>query len=428
MIRDVILQAKFEKEKLLSKSYVFREKLNFAKGFLETNLIKIITGPRRAGKSVFSILFLKDKKFAYLNFDDENLLKVTNYDEIIKAIFEIYPESKFIFFDEIQNLEKWELFVNKLQRRGCNLVLTGSNAKLLDQELASVLTGRYVSVGIFPFSFKEFLEAKNLKAKEEYLGLPETKGRILNYLDEYLKNGGFPEVVVKGLDTKIYLETLFDAILFKDIVKRHKIRYPQKIYDLAVYLISNVCSEFSFTRIRNILGFRSTNTVQNYLQYLQEAYLFFSLNRFSFKIKEQIKTPKKIYFVDNGFIAAKGFQFSQNTGKLMENLVFIDILRRGYRLNEGVFYYKTRNGREVDFVLREGLRIKELIQICLDIENREVSKREMVSLIEASKELDCDNLLIITWDSKGEEEISSKKIKLLPLWEWLLNGNGSQGS
>lgn len=419
MIKDIILQHKVEKEKLLSKSYIFREKLDFANSFIENDLIKVIIGPRRSGKSVFSFLLLRDKNFAYLNFDDENLLKITNYDSILKGIFEIYPESKFIFFDEIQNLPQWELFCNKLQRRGYNLILTGSNAKLLSQELSTVLTGRHISIELFPFNFKEFLKARKFQIPDS-IELPEVKGKILNYLDEYLKNGGFPEIAVNNLDTQVYLETLFDAVLFKDVVKRYKVKFSQKIYDLAIYLVGNFCSEFSFTKLRNNLEFRSTTTVQNYLKYLQESYLFFALNRFSFKMKEQLKAPKKIYLIDNGFIMAKAFQFSQNTGKLIENLVFIDILNRGYRLNDGVFYYKTRNDREIDFILRKNLKIEQLIQVCLDIKNTAIKTRELKALIEASNELKCDNLLMITWDTKETETIHSKKIKFLPLWEWLL--------
>ncbi len=420
MIKNIVLQHKAEKEKLLSKNYILREKLTPAKKVLDTDLIKVITGPRRAGKSVFAMLLLKNKDFAYLNFDDEELLKIKNYDEIIKAVFEIYPESQYILFDEIQNLENWEFFANKLQRRGYNLILTGSNANLLNKELATVLTGRYIPIEIFPFSFKEFLDSKNLDIKKEYFELPETKGKILSYLDEYLKSGGFPEVVVKNFTPESYLETLFDAILLKDVVKRYGVRFSQKIYDLSTYLINNVSFEFSFNRLKKILDFRSVNTIQNYLKYLEESYLVFSLNRFSFKTKEQIKSPKKIYLIDNGFILAKSFQFSQNTGKLMENLVFIEILRRGYQLNKTFFYYKTRNKKEVDFILKEGLEIKKLIQVCYEINNPEVEKRELGALVEASEELKCDDLSIINWNYEEIKEFKGKKIKFIPLWKWLL--------
>jgi len=420
MIKDIVLQHKLEKEKFLSREYISRDKLVFAKKFLDKDLIKVITGPRRVGKSVFSILLLKNKEFAYLNFDDENLLKIKNYDDILKTIFEVYPKLDIILFDEIQNLENWELFVNKLQRRGYNLILTGSNARLLSKELGTVLTGRYVPIEIFPFSFKEFLKAKNFELKVNDFKIPELRGKILNYLEEYLKKGGFPEVVVKGLEPETYLETLFDSILLKDVVKRYGVKFSQKIYDLAVYLISNFSSEFSFTKLKNILEFRSTNTVQNYLRYLEEAYLVFPLNRFSFKAKESIKSPRKIYLVDNGFVLAKAFSFSQDIGRLMENLVFVELLRRGYKLNQDIFYYQTRNKKEVDFVLRKGANIKELIQVCYKISDVEIKEREVKSLIEASKELKCNNLLIITSDFEGEKKIKGKKIKLISLWKWLL--------
>jgi len=420
MIKDILLQHKSERDKLLSRNYILREKLEFAQRFLDSDLIKIVTGSRRAGKSVFSMLFLKERNFAYLNFDDESFLKIKNYDEIVKGIFAVYPKAKFVLFDEIQNLENWELFVNKLQRRGFNLTLTGSNAKLLSKEFATKLTGRYIPIEIFPFSFGEFLKAKDFEIEKEQVSLPEVKGRILNYSDEYLKNGGFPEVVVKDLDPKTYLETLFDAILFRDVVKRYKVRFSQKIYDLAIYLVSNFSCPFSFTKLKNILGFRSTITVERYLRYLEESYLVFSLNRFSFKVKEQIRAARKIYLVDNGFILAKSFQFSKNIGRLVENLVFIEILRKGYKLNRDVFYYKTSNGREVDFVLRKGIKIEKLVQVCYEIDDIWTKERELKGLIKAGQELKCNRLVVITWDYEAEEEFRERKINFIPLWKWLL--------
>jgi len=421
MIKNTILQHKIEKEKMLSENYILREKLDFAKNFLNQDLIKVIMGPRRSGKSIFSFLLLKDKNFAYLNFDDENLLKIENNDDIIKSILDVYSKPDFILFDEIQNLKNWELFVNKLKRRGFNLILTGSNSKLLSKEFGTALTGRYIPIKIFPFSFKEFLTAKGVKLDEKYMEIPETRGEILNYLDEYLKNGSFPEIVTKNIDPKVYLETLFDSILLKDIVKRYSVKLTQKLYDLSSYMIANFSSEFSFTSLKKNLDFNSTNTVQKYTEYLEESYLMFALNRFNVKIKKQIKAKKKCYIVDNGFIRAKSFQFSQNTGKLMENLVFNEILRKDYKLNQDVFYYKTRNDKEIDFVLRKTITIESLVQVCYNVDNPKTYKREIDALIEASEELNCDNLLIITWDNEKEENIKGKKIKFVPLWKWLLN-------
>ena len=421
MIENIILQHKAEKESLLVEEYIPREKLQLAEKFLGQNLIKVISGPRRSGKSVFSILLLKDKNFAYVNFDDDNLLKIKNSDEIIKGISQIYPKSDFILFDEIQNLENWELFVNKLQRRGRNIIITGSNARLLSRDLATVLTGRYIPVEILPFSFREFLRAKDFGVGKEDVKLPQTQGEILAYLDQYLISGGFPEIIVKGMDSKLYLQMLFDAILFKDVVKRYNIRFSQKLYELALYLISNFCCEYSFSKIKNILGFRSPNTVLNYLKYLEESYLFFTLTRFSFKLKEQLKAPKKIYVVDNGLISAKSFQSSQNRGRSMENLVFIELLRKGYKINQDLFYYRTRNGREIDFLLKKGTKVSKLIQVCFDIEDPKVEKRELKGLIEGSEELRCADLSVITWDCDKEERIKDNTIKFVPLWNWLLS-------
>lgn len=415
MIRDIILQQKKEKEMMLSRVYIEREKIPFMQKFLDTDLIKIITGPRRAGKSSFAFLSLKNRNFGYLNFDDENLLKFSG-DEIIKGIFEVYKKPDIILFDEIQNFADWEIFVNKLQRRGFNLILTGSNAKLLSRELSTLLTGRHIPIEILPFSFREFLKSKNFEIEE---GLPQTKGEVLNYLNEFIKNGGFPEVIVKSVEAKTYLDTLADSILLKDVVKRYKVKLLQKIYELFLYMASNFTNEYTFTRLKNILNFNSTRTIENYLRYLEEAYLIFSLNRFSYKIKEQIKTPRKVYLVDNGFIQAKAFMLSQDYGRLMENLFFQELLKKGLKVNENVFYYKTRNQKEVDFVLKEGIEIKELIQVVYDIADYNVKKREMGALIEASEELRCDNLTIITWDTKGEENIKNRKIKIIPLWQYL---------
>ena len=188
MINDIIQQHKLEKEKLLSKAYIAREQIPHAEKFLNSELVKVITGPRRAGKSVFAFLLLKDKDFAYINFEDENLLKIKNYDEIIQGIFEVYPDINRIFFDEIQDLPNWEIFVNKLHRRGYNLILTGSNANLLSKEMASALTGRYIPIEILPFSFKEFLLAKNRTYQNGVLFSPENKGSLLNLLRIYLCN------------------------------------------------------------------------------------------------------------------------------------------------------------------------------------------------------------------------------------------------
>lgn len=421
MIQEVLLQHQKEKERLVAKSYVPREKLPQGLKFLETNLIKVIQGPRRAGKSVFAFLLLKDKNFAYVNFDDENLQQYST-DEILQGIFEVYSSPSFILLDEIQNLTSWELFVNKLQRRGENLLLTGSNAKLLSQELATALTGRHLPLEILPFNFRECLKAKGFLAPKKEWPLPQVKGRILNELGQFLKVGGFPQIVVENLEAKSYLEVLFDSILLKDVVKRYDIRFALQLYELAFYLCSHFACSFSYSKLKNSLHFNSVHTLQKYLEYLESAYLFSSLNRFSYKAKEQIKSPKKLYVIDNGMILAKSFQFSPNRGKLIENMVFTELLKKGYHPNVHLFYYQTRNQKEVDFVLKEGHQIHALMQVTyqhLD-QTHESLKRETKALVEAAEELECSNLVLISWDEAGEEKIGKFRIRRIPLWQWLL--------
>jgi hypothetical protein len=420
MIKENLKKQKNEMEALLQKPYIERNKTADAKKQVLSDLVKVVIGPRRAGKSVFTAHLFKDKKPAYVNFDQEDLARLNNYDDLIKELHALYGENKYLLFDEIQNLPNWELFINRLHREGYNILLTGSNAKLLSHELATSLTGRHIPIEILPFSFKEFLKAKNFIFKKEEMVLPAVKGKLLNYLENYLVNGGFPELVIKNLEPKGYLDILLDSLIFKDIVKRHNLRLSQKIYDLEIYLLNNFSSEFSYNKLSRQLGFKSVATVEKYLNYLEEAYLVYPLSRYSHKAGARLSSPKKAYLVDNGYIAAKAVQFSNNNGKLLENLVFSELLKAGYQSNHNLFYYKTRNDKEVDFVLREGLSVKTLIQVAYRVDELGVKEREIKALVEAGEELKCEELIVLTWDYQEDAEWQGKKIKFLPVWQWLL--------
>lgn len=423
MLKQIILKQKAELEHLLSLPYIERAKLKEAKKWMKLDLIKVIIGPRRAGKSVFSLMLLKDCPFAYFNFDDENLQNLIRHDrdEILRELFAVYGETKYLFFDEIQNLPKWELWINRLHREGYNLVLTGSNAKLLSKELATTLTGRHIPIEIFPFNFREYLRAKNYQFNAEKLVLPQAAGEFMRLLENYLVNGGYPEVVVKDIDSKGYLEVLFDSLLFKDVVKRHRVRFPQQIDDLGSYLINNVAAEYSFRKLANILRFKSGVTLGKYLDYLVEAYMIFFLNRYSHKAGERITAPKKAYVVDNGFIGAKAAQFSPDHGKLMKNLVLMELVKRGREPNREIFYYKTRNNREVDFILKKGNVIDEMIQVTYQIDAADAKQREIKALLEAKEELRARKLTIITWDNVPLESHDAE-ICFVSLGQWLLDG------
>ena len=422
MLKDIVLKQKLKKEELLKSQYVDRTKEPFAKKWLDSNLIKVVLGPRRAGKSVFSLLLLKDRDFMYFDFDDEVLASEGSIGtaELMKELHSAYGDIKTILFDEIQNLPAWELFVNRLHREGYNLVLTGSNAHLLSKELATHLTGRHMPIELLPFDFKEFLKGKKFEIDPEYKSLPEKHGQLLNLLDQYLLKGGFPEVVVSNLDPADYLEVLFDSLLFKDVVKRHRVKFSTQISTLGSHLVNNFASLYTLNKLMNALNLKSVHTVAKYTAYLEEAYLIFSLSRYSPKSRQRINSPKKVYVVDNGFVTAKAIQHSPDKGKLMENLVFTELVKRGVKPSRELFYYKTRNDREIDFVVKKGTEVTELIQVCYESINPDVEQRETKALVEASGELNVKKLTVLTWDEKREVEKDGLAIQFKPFWEWLL--------
>lgn len=412
MIRDILLIQKRELEKRLTEKYTQRDtKISN----IDSGLINVIIGPRRAGKSFFGIHMLTSRSFGYVNFDDEKLVETEDYDEIINAINSLYGNPSYLLLDEIQNLHKWELFVNRLQRQGYKIVITGSNSNLLSTELSTHLTGRHALVTIFPFSFKEFLRFYN----KEF-----TESEKREKLREYLVCGGYPEPLIKKLDYQDYLSTLFNSILYKDIVKRFRIKYPQAIEDLAVYLISNSAKEFSYNTLSKITKCRSVHTVAKYIGYLEEAFVLFQINRFSFKLREQLSSNKKVYCVDSGLIYAKAFETSENLGRAYENTVAIEIKKREVSCRRKIYYWKNIQQEEVDFVIVEGTKVVQLIQVCYDTSEIKVKEREVRALLKAGKELKCKRLLVVTGNYEAEEEIEwfglKGKIEFIPLWKWLI--------
>ncbi len=413
MIRDILLLQKRELETSLKEKYV--ERAGDSKN-LDSGLINVIIGPRRAGKSFFAIHALsKLGAFGYANFDDEKLVEVKDYSEIIDAINSIYSSPKYLLLDEIQSLGKWELFANRLQRQGYALVITGSNSNLLSKELATHLTGRYSLINILPFSFKEYLAVEEKELTES-----EIRGKLF----DYLTYGGYPEPLLKKAEYKDYLSTLFSSIIYKDIVKRFRIRYVQAIEDLAVYLISNTAQEFSYNTLSKVTKSRNVHTIQKYLGYLEESFIFFKIDRFSFKVREQISSNKKIYCIDNGFIHAKAFKISPDIGKLYENVVAVELKKLEMSGIANIYYWKSQQQEEVDFVVKQGIKIRQLIQVCHDIGDIKTKNREVRALLKAANELGCRNLLVLTENYEGEEEISwfglKEKIGFMPLWKWLL--------
>lgn len=406
-MKTTILNQRAERDELLSRPYQQRHTKYDADELLQNPLIKLITGPRRVGKSVFALLMLQGKNFAYLNFDDNQLLEKWDEDLAMSALDDVYPDYDFMLLDEIQNLPDWDLWVSKLYRRGKNLIITGSNANMLSSEMATVLTGRYLQIEMLPFSLDETMRWKNISPDRK-----EQAAQAIVLADDYMRNGGYPETIPSRSITKSYLSTLFDSILLKDVAKRHNVRNTSDLYNLATYLLSNFCNPISANELAGELGLSSVATTKKFCDYLNEPYLFFYLPRFNNKLKLMNKAPKKVYVVDNGFVQSTAFNLSDNLGRLLENQVFVELLRRGYIPGQTLFYYRTRNDKEIDFVTRKGAKVEQLIQVCYDMTSEKTRKRELDALVEAAEELHCDNLLVITNSEQQVINWKNRRIKV----------------
>ncbi|MBM3707159.1 MAG: ATP-binding protein [Actinobacteria bacterium] len=416
-VKQILLDQRQEINNIFNTQIVEREIESRIKIALDDKLIKVISGVRRCGKSFLAHKILKDKNYGYINFDDERLIgiKTEDLNYLLEVLREINPDFNYLLLDEIQNVPGWELFTNRLQRTGCNLVITGSNTNLLSKELATSLTGRHFLIELYPFSFKEFLQIKNFSYDENDLYVTEKKAHIKRLLGEYIKYGGFPELSKIELKEQ-YLRDLYDKIISRDIVSRYKIKYIKTLKEISLYLFSNFGSTITYQKLKNIFEVKSVHTIKNYMDYLEEAYLAFQLNPFSFKLKNQLSGRRKIYTIDSGLINSISFQFSYNLGRLMENIVFTQLKRKGVEF----YFYNSQSKEEVDFIIKDNLNIKELIQVCFNLDNLETREREIKSLLRASNYLNCNNLKIITLDTENKEQIKGKNIIFIPLWKWLL--------
>lgn len=410
-MNTIIQNQRKERDELLARHYLMRKSNTDVKTLLDNPMIKLITGPRRVGKSTYALLMLQGKSFAYLNFDDNLLLSAWDEELVMRTLDEVYPNYEFLLLDEVQNLKDWDVWVSKLYRRGKNLVITGSNAKMLSGEMATVLTGRYLQVEMLPFSLTETIEWKGANINS----ISNAKqAEAVAIADDYLRNGGYPETIDMRSITRNYLSTLFDSIIWKDVAKRHNIRNITDLNNIALYLLSNFCNPLSANDIAKELSMTSVTTTRKFMDYLHEPYLFYYLPRFNNKLKLMKKAASKVYVIDNGFVAAKAFNLSENLGRLLENEVFVELLRQGYQVETSLFYYRSRNDREVDFVTRQGTHINQLIQVCYDMTSPKTEKREVNSLIECAEELKCNNLLIITNNEEREIHTDGYNIKVIP--------------
>ena len=385
--------------------------------------IKDITGIRRSGKSTMMYQVIsaminrgtKPKEIAFLNFDDAEINEA-GFDEILDSIDKISPDIKFLFLDEAQEKTGWERWARKLYDTGRykQIFVSGSSASVLSKDIGRVLTGRHISFHVLPLSFMEYLMFHGWERFDvEYL--ENNKSKILHYQEEYQKNGGFPETMLKTeAERKIILTNIYNDILSRDIAARHNASYETaKI--VSYHLLSNMTKEFSYRSIARAAGIKP-ETAEIYTGYLKEAFMVLALDFFSFKTKLQFKQNKKAYCIDNGLRNAVSFRITEDKGKLMENAVMVELARRG----SDAYYWKTKDGKEVDFLIKEGLKVKELIQVCFNTSEPQTKKRELNSLIEAMDEFKLKTGIVITEDEEEEEKINGKTVKFLPLWKWLL--------
>ena len=402
------IRTKFHNERIIQ-----RAGLKDNQRYLSHPFIFITTGIRRCGKSIYSLLLVQGKDFGYVNFDDERFqgLKAEELESVLEGLYSVYgTDIDHIVLDEIQNVPGWELFANRLQRTN-RVIITGSNAKLMSKELGTHLSGRYVKFLLYPFSFGEYLD---LIGHEPEIYLTSSIAKIKDHLREYLKIGGIPDAYRFG---ETYLLTLVGDIIERDIISRYRIRYVRELHEIARYLMSNYSREISYNKIARISKIKSVNTVKNYVHYLENSYLLFEVQRYSNKLKEQNLAPRKIYCIDHGIITAFAFNVSENKGLLMENAVAVELMRRKALDNDlEIYYWKNHQQHEVDFVVRSGNRVKELIQVTYANNEYDIREREIRSMNIAKKELSCDQLLIITSDLEMEKD----GFKFIPLWKWLL--------
>ena len=397
--------------------------------FIKFKEVVIITGPRRGGKSslmklICDDLIKKDRvppsNILYLNFEDERFIEFNaagDFAQIYELFLQINkPTGRLYFFlDEIQNVIGWERWVNRLyENENIKIFLTGSNASLLSSEISTALTGRNRTITNFPFSFGEFLNFKNYRLQENDFYQTKKRAVIKSFFQEYLKLGGYPEIV--KINDPTLLEQYFKDIIYRDILPRYSIKKIKEIRELCLFLTSNLGSIHSYSRLQNLIGVKSLNTVKTYLEILEEVFLFFRINLFDYSIKRQIYNPSKIYIIDAALGNSISFKFSENIGHIYKNLVFLELKRR----SKEIYYWKSKKGKEVDFLIKKGLNIEEAIQVSYNLNDKKTLDREIESLLIAKDEFKIEHLSIITEDEEMKKEIEGVKIKIIPLWKWLL--------
>jgi uncharacterized protein len=403
------------------KHAVPREVHNKLLELAKTDQIIIITGIRRCGKSTELQLLrtqLPEKNY-YLNFDDERLLNfsIEDFQSLHEVFIELFGEQHTFYFDEIQNIPDWERFIRRLHDQGNKIFITGSNASMFSSELGTRLTGRHIALRMHPFSFKEFVLAKTgEKTIKNTARLTSTENANFKKLfNEYIFQGGFPEHVKNN--NREYLISLYENIIYRDIIARYKINNEKSLRELSLYLSSNTGKDVSYNKLKGMLGLGSATTVSEYCEYLSNSFLCFFINRYDYSLKKQLSASKKSYFIDAGLSHTVGFRFSDDYGRFLENSVFLELSRQAH-----TEVYFHRNKHECDFITRQGKTITNAIQVSkyLHHDNKD---RELNGLIEAAEKYQLKHVYLLTEDETSTIKNEHTTIHILPTWKWMLNTN-----
>jgi hypothetical protein len=386
------------------------------RSFDSPTLITIITGIRRCGKSTLlnEIRSHNNQGDYYLNFDDDRLIEfeLPDFQILLELFIEKFGNQNIFYFDEIQNINGWERFVRRLHDMGNKIYITGSNARMLSRELGTHLTGRYVQLELYPFSFTEFATFQDVNYDADTASTTVGKATWMRFFNLFFESGGIPEYI--KTNNKEYLKNLYEGILYKDILTRHKLTKEKEIKELLYFIAGNVSKELTQNSLAKTIGVKNASTIKDYLQYFEDSYLTFTLLKFDNSIKRQLLAPRKVYFIDTAL--AKNISFRQNDdlGRVLENIVFLELKRRGAEL----FYFKGK--KECDFLeIRENNK-KNIYQVCYDLQDKSTKKREIDGLMEAMLFFNLDSGFILTFSEEDEIKFEGKMITIKPVWKWLV--------
>ena len=391
---------------------------------LNSPLAQVVIGVRRSGKSTLcsKVMLESGLPFGYINFDDDRLGKLTvdAFDTLLRALYQLNGDFNHLFLDEVQNVEGWELFVNRMLRQGMHMLITGSNANLLSGELATHLTGRYHQIELMPFSFQEYCSCKDVNTSSYTTKAIALRDKALN---DYLFAGGFPELLLLSeAEQGDYVRSLVRTIVEKDIAKRYKLRYAQTLMDVANQVLDEFSQEHSFATVQKKHNLKSPNTAKKYLQYLQNAYLVLALPRFSLKSSER-RSVHKYYAIDPAMIAKRDEALmTESLGLRLENMVAVELKRRA-AIDEQIYYFRKVREYEVDFVRVKGTQVQELIQVTYDftLPRTKLYNREVGNLVKAGNVLHCDNLtLVMMYGEQRDIVEGGKTIHCVLATDWLL--------